>query len=95
MDERLLCAKPFPRLLHLFFQHISFEGLFARFCVRNGGSDGKASACNAGDPGSTAGSGRSSGEGNGTHSRIFAWKIPRTEEPGGLQSRGSQSVGHD
>ena len=30
-----------------------------------GGSDGKASACNAGDPGSMSGSGRSPGEGNG------------------------------
>ena len=30
-----------------------------------GGSDGKESACNAGDPGSIPGSGRSSGEGNG------------------------------
>ena len=30
-----------------------------------GGSDGKASACNAGDPGSIPGSGRSRGEGNG------------------------------
>ena len=30
-----------------------------------------------------------------THSSILAWKIPGTEEPGGLQSRGSQRVGHD
>ena len=30
-----------------------------------------------------------------THSRIHAWKIPWTEEPGGLQSMGSQTVGHD
>ena len=30
-----------------------------------------------------------------THSSILAWKIPRTEEPGGLQSVGSQRVGHD
>ena len=30
-----------------------------------------------------------------THSRILAWKIPWTEEPGGLQSKGSQRVGHD
>ena len=30
-----------------------------------------------------------------THSRTFAWKIPWTEEPGGLQSMGSQRVGHD
>ena len=30
-----------------------------------------------------------------THSSILAWKIPRTEEPSGLQSTGSQRVGHD
>ena len=30
-----------------------------------------------------------------THSSIFAWRIPWTEEPGGLQSIGSQRVGHD
>ena len=30
-----------------------------------------------------------------THSIILAWKIPQTEEPGGLQSMGSQRVGHD
>ena len=29
-----------------------------------------------------------------THSRILAWRIPWTEEPGGLQSVGSQRVGH-
>ena len=30
-----------------------------------------------------------------THSSILAWKIPRTEEPGRLQSVGLQRVGHD
>ena len=30
-----------------------------------------------------------------THSSIFAWKIPWMEEPGRLQSVGSQRVGHD
>ena len=30
-----------------------------------------------------------------THSSILAWKTPWTEEPGGLQSKGSQRVGHD
>ena len=30
-----------------------------------------------------------------THSSIHAWKIPWTEEPGGLQSMGSQRVGHN
>ena len=29
------------------------------------------------------------------HSNTLAWKIPWTEEPGGLQSMGSQRVGHD
>ena len=30
-----------------------------------------------------------------THSSILAWRIPWTEEPGGLQSIGSQRVGHN
>ena len=49
-----------------------------------GGSEGKASACNAGDLGLIPGSGRSRGDGNPTHSRILAWRIPWTEEPGRL-----------
>ena len=60
-----------------------------------GGSDSKEADYNAvGDPGSILGSGRSPGVGN-DHSRILAWRIPWTEEPGRLQSRGSQRVGHD
>ena len=34
-------------------------------------------------------------EGMATHSSILAWRIPWTEEPGGLQSMGSQRVRHD
>ena len=34
-------------------------------------------------------------EGNGNHSSILAWRIPGTEEPGGLLSMGSHKVGHD
>ena len=34
-------------------------------------------------------------EGMETYSSIPAWRIPWTEEPGGLQSTGSQRVGHD
>ena len=30
-----------------------------------------------------------------THSRVLAWRIPGTEEPGGLPSMGSHRVGHD
>ena len=55
------------------------------------GSDGKASAYDVGDPGLIPGSGRSPGGGNGNHSSILAWKIPWTEEPGRLQSMGSQT----
>ena len=34
-------------------------------------------------------------EGMATHSSILAWRVPWTEEPGGLQAIGSQRVGHD
>ena len=54
----------------------------------------KASVYNGGDPGSSPGLGRSPGEGNGIHSSTIAWKIPWTEEPGKLQSMGSQRVGY-
>ena len=60
-----------------------------------GGSAGEEAACSEGDLGSIPGLGTSPGEGNSTHSSIQAWKIPWTEEPGRLQSTGSQRVGHD
>ena len=47
------------------------------------------------DEGSIPGSGRSPEEGMATHSSIFAWRIPWTEEPGRQQSIGSQKVGYD
>ena len=55
-----------------------------------GGSHGKESTCNVGDLGSIPGLGRSPGEGNGNPLSILAWRITWTEEPGGLQSMGSQ-----
>ena len=61
-----------------------------------GESDGKESACSAGDTGSIPGSGRSPRKGNGfLPSSILAWRIPRTEEPGRLQSMRLQRIGHD
>ena len=51
-----------------------------------GGSDGKASVYNVGDPDSSPGLGRSPGEGSGNP--LQYWKIPWTEEPGRLQSMG-------
>ena len=59
------------------------------------GSVVKNPPCQAGDPGSIPGSGRSSREGNGNPLSILAGRIPWTEEPGGLQSLGSQRVRHD
>ena len=60
-----------------------------------GGSVGKGSTCNAGNPGLTREWGRSPGEGMATHSSILVWKIPWTEESGELQSMGSLRVRHD
>ena len=50
----------------------------------SGGSVSKESACNAGDLGLIPGLGRAPGEGNPTHSSILTWRIPWTEEPGGI-----------
>ena len=61
-------------------------------------SVGKESAYSAGDTsnmGSIPGSGRSPGEGNGNPLHYSWWGIPWTEEPSGLQSMGSQTIGHD
>ena len=46
-----------------------------------GGSDGKESACNAGDLGSISGLGRSPEGGDTNHSSIVAWRIPRDCSP--------------
>ena len=56
-----------------------------------GSSDGKEAACNAADLGCED----SLEEGMATQSSVLAWRIPWTEEPGGLQSMESQRVGHN
>ena len=67
-----------------------------------GGSDGKESACNAGDLGSIPASGRSPGEGNGNplqssclENPMDRGESPWTKEPGKLQSMESQRIRHD
>ena len=60
-----------------------------------GGSVVKNPPANAGDTGSIPGSGRSPGEGNGNPLQYSCLEIPWIEEPGGLQSVGSQRVGHN
>ena len=54
------------------------------------GKNPPANAGDAGDTGLIPGSGRSLGEGNGNPLQYSSWRIPWTEEPGGLQSVESQ-----
>ena len=83
LGRRLTCVqKPIPKIL---LNHEVFPGV----------SDDKESALSAGDPCLTPRSERYPGEGDGIHSSILTWRIPWTEEPGELQSMGSQTVGHN
>ena len=59
------------------------------------GLDGEKSACNAGNPGLIPGQEDPLGKGMATHSSILAWRIPLSEEPGGLQSMGLKRIRHD
>ena len=52
-------------------------------------------AKDAGDTGQSLGQEDPLEKGMATHSGILAWRTPWIEEPGGLQSTGSQGVGHD
>ena len=64
------------------------------YCSRfPGGSDGKVSACNAGDLCSIPGLGRSPGEGNGDPLQYSCLENPM--DGGAFESMGSQRVGHD
>ena len=68
--------------LHIFTRDLGFPG----------GSEVKASACNAGDLGSIPGLGRSSGEGNGNLLQYSCLENPMDGGAWGLQSTGSQSL---
>ena len=58
-------------------------------------ANGKESACSAGDRVRSLGWEDPLEKVMAIHSSILAWRIPWTEKPGGLQSVGSQRVGHD
>ena len=76
--EVYLCKVNIVSLLFLFFKcAMRKRGL-------PGGSVVKNPPANAGDVSLIPGSINSLGEGNATHSSILAWRIPWTEEPGGL-----------
>ena len=79
------CGLPQDTLCSFLYYTMSFPG----------GSEVKASACNAGDPVWSLGWEDPLEKEMATHSSILAWRIPWTEEPGGLQFTGSQRVGHD
>ena len=71
---------------------------FNTYMAFSGGLEDKASACNAGDIRMRVwplGQEDPLEEGLATHSSILAWRIPWAEKSGGLQSTGSQRVGHN
>ena len=72
-----------PKLIIIRFEDMRIKGF-------PHSSGGKESACNAGDPGSIPGSGRSSGEGIGYPLQYSGLQNSMT-----VQSMGSQRVGHD
>ena len=76
------------------WSNLAAAGLLMNTLI-NGGSDGKASAYNEGDPVWFLGREDPLEREMAIHSSTLAWKIPWTEEPDRLQSMGSQRVGHD
>ena len=76
-------------VLYLVWVYVGFSGsLVVKNLPANAGA--------LGDVGLIPGSGRYPLEEEmTTHSSVLAWRIPWTEEPGGLQSMSSQRVGHD
>ena len=70
------------------FLYIDFFFFFKNYSICS--SDGKESTCNVGDLGSFPESGRSPGEENGNSLQYSCLENPMAEEPGGLQSMGSQ-----
>ena len=86
---------PFSVQVELGVQRVPIGMLFWVALGFPGGSEVKASACITGDLGSISGWEDPLEKEMVTHSSILAWRIPWMEEPGGLQSMGSQRVGHD
>ena len=89
------CHLPLPKEFGVNLNKIYNTYVFIYIYGFPSSSADKDSTCNAGDPGSVPGWGRSSGVVNVTHSSVLAWRIPWTEDPGGLQSMVSQRVRHN
>ena len=69
-----------------------YTSYYKNLFLNSGGSDGKESVCNAGDVNLIPGWEDPLEKGMATHSSILAWRIPWTEEPGGLQTSELQRV---
>ena len=91
-------------LLELTSSYFSILGRYIMSCILNTTHSGlrlpwwlsgNESICNVGDLSLVPGLGRSLDKEMAAHSSILAWETPWIEEPGGLQSMGSQKVRHD
>ena len=86
------------KLYSIYWNHSGVSLVSIPVRVFTNGSVGKEPICNAGDTGDAGlmpGLGRSSEKEMATHSGILAWKLSWTEEPAGLQSKGSERVRHN
>ena len=84
--------------IHWIIIHYCYYWFKYSNCPQCGGAVGKESICSAGDSrdtGSISGLRWSPGAVNGHPLSILVWRIPWTGQPGGLQSKGLQRVGHD
>ena len=74
-----------------------FSGIFENIELPRwlGGNESTCQSGDARDMSWISGVERPPGRGMATHSSILAWKIPRAEEPGGLESMGLQRVGYN
>ena len=79
----------------LFFKFIFKKTIFIYLSGLPWCLSGKDSTCQAGDVVQSLGREDLLEKEMATHSSILAWEIPWTEEPGGLQSMGSQRIGYD
>ena len=93
--SQLFLDPSFQPLVILPFSHIFTEYSSAWLQGFPGDSDGKESACNAGDLGLIPGWEYPLEKRMAIHFSIPAWRISQTEEPGGLQSMVSHRVGYD
>ena len=78
-----------------YYATVTIDFLNQRLKCQLGGSNGKASVYNAGDPGSIPGLGRSPGEGNGSPLQDCCLENPMDRGAWQATAHGSQRVGHD